>query len=474
MGMRRFEKQRRSPDRNAIDLKRASPQSWGGMYRHRYGSPLAPSQTNLGHDFSQMPVGVSETSVTGAGIRDAARFGTSDVYSAMPFLHEIQRSFGPYDVSGIAAHTGAAATTGARLMGARAFTSGDHVAFAEPPTLRVAAHEAMHVLQQRAGIHPLDGVGRHDDVWEKNADAVAERVGRGASAVPLIEQLPAPPRGRIKSDGVNSVQMLRDTEFDGHSGLDPTSNPAAGVMRSAAAKAGLPVQPPVAELDLNADVETVDRTDITLQELKNANVGHAWITLRYLDPAAVPGTLDLLTRNLLTKNGAAPMGFWPLIHRSVEWTPGTTHAKVIQDRLKEGYTPGAGASANRTHTGFSFNPMTSVPGRVEEPDTAHAPKGTKTYTLSQPKVDSLMQWVGTKRNAAYNLYNFNCTSFAVGAVRAAQCEPPSATLSGMSMTGVTLPNALYKSILEMKQAGDSTATTTPLGIGETEPSPKKD
>jgi hypothetical protein len=60
-------------------------------------------------------------------------------------------------------------------MGAEAFTSGNHVAFAGTPSLHTAAHEAAHVVQQRAGIHLKGGVGQVGDEYEKHADAVADR-----------------------------------------------------------------------------------------------------------------------------------------------------------------------------------------------------------------------------------------------------------------------------------------------------------
>ena len=161
------------------------------------------------------------------------------------------------------------------------------------------------------------------------------------------------------------------------------------------------------------------------------------------------------------------MGFWPLIHRVDDW-PGGKPSEAIAERVDQGETPGAGASDNPAHTGFSKNPFHSfVPGRVEEPDTAHAPKGVKTYDLTAQQVKSLMGFVDSKRNAQYSLFFFNCTTFATEAVAAAGHAPPDA-----SMFGICLPNALYKSILEMEQKGDPSAQTTPLGEGETQPGPQ--
>ena len=71
-------------------------------------------------------------------------------------------------------------------MGAAAFTTGDHVAFAGPPSLHTAAHEAAHVIQQRAGVHLTGGVGEPGDRYERHADAVADLVVRGRSAAGLL------------------------------------------------------------------------------------------------------------------------------------------------------------------------------------------------------------------------------------------------------------------------------------------------
>src|SRR5204862_1755912 len=83
---------------------------------------------------------------------------------ALPHLDAVQRSFGPHDVSGVTAHTGGAAREASQELGAHAYASGDHVAFAEPsPSLFLVAHEAAHVVQQRAGVHLSSVVGRDGD-----------------------------------------------------------------------------------------------------------------------------------------------------------------------------------------------------------------------------------------------------------------------------------------------------------------------
>jgi hypothetical protein len=104
----------------------------------------------------------------------------------LPHAGQIQQLFGRHDISNIQAHTDAPAAAGARAMGAEAYATGNHVAFAAQPDLHTAAHEAAHVVQQRAGVQLKGGVGAVGDPYERNADAVADRVVQGKSAEDLL------------------------------------------------------------------------------------------------------------------------------------------------------------------------------------------------------------------------------------------------------------------------------------------------
>jgi hypothetical protein len=92
-------------------------------------------------------------------------------------------------------------------MGARAYASGDAVAFASSPDLHLAAHEAAHVVQQRGGVRLAGGVGREGDEYERHADAVADRVVRGESAEPLLDAMAH--RG---ASGGPAVQRVTDAD----------------------------------------------------------------------------------------------------------------------------------------------------------------------------------------------------------------------------------------------------------------------
>lgn len=119
----------------------------------------------------------------------AARHGISGSGGPLPHLDRIQASFGRHEVQGVQAHLGRAASEGAQALGAEAFASGNHVAFSRPPSLHTAAHEAAHVVQQRAGVQLTGGVGQAGDRYERHADAVADAVVAGQSSEALLDRM---------------------------------------------------------------------------------------------------------------------------------------------------------------------------------------------------------------------------------------------------------------------------------------------
>lgn len=129
-------------------------------------------------------------------IHQAAERGTSGSPGTLPHLDAIQRSFGRHDVGGVRAFVGGEAASASRDMGAQAYATGNSVAFAAAPDLHTAAHEAAHVVQQRAGVHLLGGVGQEGDTYEQHADAVADLVVQGKSAEAALDRFaPGPGAG---------------------------------------------------------------------------------------------------------------------------------------------------------------------------------------------------------------------------------------------------------------------------------------
>ncbi|MEJ7598236.1 MAG: DUF4157 domain-containing protein [Kofleriaceae bacterium] len=123
-----------------------------------------------------------------AAVHEEARRGTRGAATQLPHLEQIQRSFGRHDVEHVQAHVGGDASDATRAMGAHAFAAGDHVAFHGAPDLSTAAHEAAHVVQQRAGVHLKGGVGTPGDVYEQHADRVASLVVAGRSAEAVLDE----------------------------------------------------------------------------------------------------------------------------------------------------------------------------------------------------------------------------------------------------------------------------------------------
>ena len=131
--------------------------------------------------------GADRTAQPASDIHHLATQGISGSATTLPHLDRIQQSFGAHDVNGIAAHVGGPAARASLAMGAEAYATGNHVAFRSRPDLHTAAHEAAHVVQQRAGVQLLGGVGTPGDAYEQQADAVADRVAQGRSAEDLLD-----------------------------------------------------------------------------------------------------------------------------------------------------------------------------------------------------------------------------------------------------------------------------------------------
>jgi hypothetical protein len=173
-----------------MSLRRSSNRdgSAGPSGQERTSGSPSPGKVTLTSQLAEAPVQrrASEAPASG-GVHDAAAHGISGAATAMPYGDTIQRAFGRHSVGHIKAHVGGAAAEGAEAMGADAFATGDHVAFAGEPDLHTAAHEAAHVVQQRRGVQLHGGVGAVGDVYEQQADEVADLVVQGRSAEAALD-----------------------------------------------------------------------------------------------------------------------------------------------------------------------------------------------------------------------------------------------------------------------------------------------
>ena len=156
-------------------------------------------------------------------VHAAAAQGISGPAGQLPHLERIQKSFGKHDVSHVQAHTGSEAKAGSQAMGAEAFATGDHVAFAGAPSLHIAAHEAAHVVQQKGGVQLAGGVGKTGDAYEQHADQVADLVVQGKSAEALLDQHAGGGDGASVQRAVqrfDSVKEHKAAGDDGSGGLE--------------------------------------------------------------------------------------------------------------------------------------------------------------------------------------------------------------------------------------------------------------
>jgi hypothetical protein len=122
--------------------------------------------------------------------QEIAARGVGGAGQPLPHLATLSASFGRHAdaLAGVRAHIGGEAAGAADAIGARAYATGTDIAFAATPDLHLAAHEAAHVVQQRAGVSLAGGVGAEGDMYEQHADRVAAAVVRGERAETILDE----------------------------------------------------------------------------------------------------------------------------------------------------------------------------------------------------------------------------------------------------------------------------------------------
>ncbi|HEX8106822.1 MAG TPA: DUF4157 domain-containing protein [Kofleriaceae bacterium] len=184
-------------------------------------SGFAPGKRTL---TEQLPVQCSTGSVPAlvdteaSAVQHAATQGVASAGSSLPHADTIQRLFGRHDIRGVEAHMGGEAAVATHAIGAEAYATGHHVAFASSPSLHTAAHEAAHVIQQRGGVQLKDGVGWSGDAHEQHANAVADLVVQGKSAEASLDGYASagggPAAVQRKPDDVPSLQRPEGARVD--------------------------------------------------------------------------------------------------------------------------------------------------------------------------------------------------------------------------------------------------------------------
>ena len=229
---------------------------------------------SVGH-WADSDGGTGDTASESA-VQDIADTGIADSGHSLPFLDQIQQSFGAFDATDIVAHTGSGARAANERLGSNAFATQGHVSFGDTPSLFTAAHEAAHHVVQHAGVRPHSGVGEVGDVYEQHADQVAEAVVAGDSAEPLLasmavpqakpqnsavqfEKKKAPPRESVVYLGINDAS--RETEKKVFQGMDnATVITGSGTDKSMQGKTwshkpGPDGQPVLLDLSKESDLE---------------------------------------------------------------------------------------------------------------------------------------------------------------------------------------------------------------------------
>ena len=174
-----------------------------------------------------------------------------------------------------------------------------------------------------------------------------------------------------------------------------------------------------ATLKIHADI---DADSMGIGELMEGSVGHAWVSLHWNDPTAVPADIHANHKPFL-QQGDDPFGFWPKMFQ--DYDPILDQWQEAEDRV-----------------GYSSNPFNSyVPGQMLHPDRMHTPRASQIYQITRQQADNVINYAESKRGAPYSVYYYNCTTFAHEAAKAAGVSPP-----GSSTLGIHYPNALYDSI----------------------------
>jgi hypothetical protein len=163
--------------------RRTQDESHGAVQR-KAAAQDAPGKATL----TQLLATGSEGAAHSDAVPEIAARGVADARSSLPHGSTIQQLFGRHDVSHVRAEVGGAGGAAAAQIGASAYATGDRVAFAQSPDLHTAAHEAAHVVQQRAGVSLKGGVGQAGDAHEQHADRVADLVVAGQSAESVLDE----------------------------------------------------------------------------------------------------------------------------------------------------------------------------------------------------------------------------------------------------------------------------------------------
>jgi hypothetical protein len=112
---------------------------------------------------------------------------------------------------------------------------------------------------------------------------------------------------------------------------------------------------------------------------------------------------------------------------------------------------------------FAKQVVRDLPGKLKEPEQPRMlelQKASKTYLVTEVRqAQTLLGYIQRHRRHPFNHMKYNCTDFAVGAVRAAGFTPPGDVVS---RARITSPNLLYARIWQRMKEDDASTWTAEL------------
>ncbi|MBL9103014.1 MAG: DUF4157 domain-containing protein [Myxococcales bacterium] len=357
-----------------------------------------------------------------AAVREAAAAGTRGSWAALPHLEAIQRSFGAaHDLSGVRAHIGGAAATASAAMGAQAYAVGERVAFAAAPSLRVAAHEAAHVIQQRRGVSLSGGVGRAGDRHEREADEAAERVVAGRSAAGLFGAHAGEAHAATRVQGAPAVQRLEIGQRPFSDGYAPLTGDDRWLLTAKQYEVRLGVYAyshPAAERALDAALYRMEEVIRAAYDANDMDESQELALYREVFTRDDPGSAGQVGADLLLDHIGDVLGGGNLRERMTAFynaayynsAPGQPPLRGLKQialdalMLSETHETVEGANAGAERLGLD----TVALGEMREFLRGYRRAGFKSATQL---LDRLAGWTGSARRVGYN---FADDPFALG------------------------------------------------------------
>ena len=346
------------------------------------------------------------------GTIQRATVSAAPVNSVPPIVNEVLSSSGQpldaetrafmeprfgHDFSSVRVHTDARAAESARAVNALAYTVGRNVVFGKEQYAPGMSTGKRLLAHELTHVVQQKGTENTSHLQHKLAISVPESIGE-REAEQVANQVISGTE-RLNRNYISTLSTLQRVSSDDCTFSDSECE-----------------QPDTTGSGTATDwklVLSVDREQKGLGRLISGDVGHTWVKLM---------------NNAGTKFS---YGFWP-------------------------------------QTGFkSFAPFLSVDGCVHHPDTAHEPPNATEYSDIDYKLTHQNYLNGIlfaqsvcEAPPSYNLFTYNCTTFAINVAKAAGVSPPSSTTMAIDN-----PNALFEGIEEeqAKRGAESNAASTGSG-----------